>query len=140
MGWPISLVTRSAVIGVLATAAPALAKSKVEARYSPDYNTCMASGDAANGVTSGLMDCSSAEIDRQDTRLNEAYKVVMMRFNPSQKSVLRASERAWIGERNARCFRASASEQGGSLAGVIYSNCVLDETIKRLIWLETYKG
>ena len=48
--------------------------SAVEARYSAAYRTCLATGDAAKGVTSGLLDCNGAEIDRQDARLNRTYR------------------------------------------------------------------
>jgi uncharacterized protein YecT (DUF1311 family) len=119
---------------------PLQAKSAVEARYSKEYNECMSSGDAANGVTSGVLDCIGAEIDRQDARLNQAYKMVMSRLNASRKTILRASERAWIGQRDARCRKASAPEKGGTLASIIYSGCILDETIKRIIFLEKYQG
>lgn len=123
-----------------AAAAVAQTKKQVETRYTNNYNRCMNTGAAANGVTSGIMDCNGLEIDRQDARLNQAYKMVMTRSNPQQKIVLRTSERQWITQRDARCKRAAASEEGGSLAGIIYSGCILDETIKRTIWLENYKG
>ena len=115
------------------------ARSAIEARYSATYNECLSTGDAAQGVTSGIMDCNGAEIDRQDARLNQAYKMVMMRLSAQQRSKLRLSERSWIGQRDARCRRAAAPEAGGTLAAIIYSGCILDETIERMIWLESYK-
>lgn len=136
------IVTYVAIaVGLIgAASAGAQTKRRVQDRYSNDYNRCMNTGDAANGVTSGIMDCNGLEIDRQDARLNQAYKMVMARSNSQQKTGLRMSERNWIGQRDARCQRASASEEGGSLTTIIYSGCILEETIKRIIWLETYKG
>jgi uncharacterized protein YecT (DUF1311 family) len=116
------------------------ADQKVDSRYSREYRECMASGDAANGVTVGIMSCNGIEIDQQDTRLNQAYRMVMTRLNVQKKTALRTSERNWIRQRDEKCRRKSAAAEGGSLAGIIYSKCILDETIKRRIWLENYKG
>lgn len=125
-------------IAALPMAAHAQSKAQVERRYSKDYKQCMATGDAANGVTAGIMDCNGSEIDRQDARLNQAYKMVMLRLSAGKKVELRGAERAWIGQRDARCNRAASVEEGGSLAQIIYSQCILDETIKRTMWLESY--
>lgn len=133
----IAVIAAIGLIGV----APAVAQTKkqVKARYSNEYNRCMNTGLAADGVTSGIMDCSGNEIRRQDARLNEAYKMVMARSTPQQKTTLRTSERNWIGQRNKGCEKVTAPLEGGTLAMIIYSGCILDETIKRTIWLESYK-
>ena len=128
-------------LGLLcATAANAQTTKQIRARYSQDYKQCLATGDAANGVTIAIMDCNGFENDRQDARLNQAYRMVMARLSSQKKAVLRASERNWIVQRDLRCRRKSAVEEGGSLARIIYSDCFLEETIRRTIWLEFYKG
>src|SRR5437868_4258893 len=83
-------------LSVSATAGGAKSKGQVESRYSRDYRQCMATGEAANGITGAIMDCNGAEIYRQDARLNQAYNMVMMRLGASQKATLRAFERSWI--------------------------------------------
>lgn len=128
------------LVAGLSTNGHAQTQKQIESRYSKDYQACLATGNAANGVTVAMMDCNDAEINRQDARLNQAYKMVMLRLNGSAKTTLRASERSWIGARDSRCARESASERGGSLENLIYSSCVLDETIKRTMWLEHYAG
>jgi uncharacterized protein YecT (DUF1311 family) len=66
--------------------------------------------------------------------------VMVMRPLPKpRKDTLRGLERIWIKQRDAKCQRAIADE-GGSMAGLIYSGCILDETIKRTIFLENYKS
>ena len=45
-----------------------------EERTSSDYAACM---DKSGGVTSAMEDCNSEELDRQDLRLNGAYKKLM---------------------------------------------------------------
>lgn len=104
-------------------------------RYSAGFNACM---EAAEGVTSAIMDCLGSEIDRQDQRLNQRYAAVMAALPPAQKTELRASERKWINYRDATCDHKSSPERGGTLAGVIYANCILDETIKRTLYLEDF--
>jgi uncharacterized protein YecT (DUF1311 family) len=135
-------ITSAAFLLALVGASPAVGQTRtqIQARYSADYGRCMKSGDAANGVTAAIMDCNGNEIDRQDARLNQAYKMVMTRLTAPQKTTLRVSERTWITQRDALCHRASSAESGGSLEGIIYSGCILDETIKRLVWLEAYRG
>jgi len=113
---------------------------QVIARQSKTFRQCMKIGDAARGVTVGILDCNGAELDRQDARLNRLYNAIMARSNPRQKAKLRTLERRWIDERDAHCKRESAPEEGGTLASIIYSSCILDQTIKRTIWLEAYKG
>ena len=112
--------------------------SVVDKRKSADYKTCMASGDAASGVTSGILDCNGSEIDRQDAKLNQAYKMVMARLPQAKKMDLRSSERLWIVDRDRRCSRKQ-EEVGGTLGSIVYSSCILDETIKRTIWLELHQ-
>ncbi|TGX40871.1 DUF1311 domain-containing protein [Sphingomonas naasensis] len=107
-----------------------------DAALSADYHACMAHGDAASGVTSAMLDCIAAETARQDARLNRAYKAAMAARDPAGRTRLRQSERAWIARRDARCQKASASEGGGSAAGLVYADCVMQETVARAGWLE----
>ena len=133
---------RLAALGALALAGPVSGRTAgaVEARYSAAYRTCMATGDAARGVTVGLLDCNGLEIDRQDARLNRTYRAVMARLGPRGRTRLRASERAWIGQRDRGCRRTSGLADGGTLASVMYSACILDRTIERTLWLERYRA
>lgn len=107
--------------------------------YSASYGACMASGEAAGGVTSAMMDCTGAEIDRQDARLNQVYRLRVATLAPPRVAALRAAERAWIRARDVRCHREAKAEEGGSLAGLLYAGCILDATIARTRWLEAYR-
>ena len=131
------LFSRTLLIAALAaTSASAQTQTQVEKRYTRGYSECM---DASGGVTVEMMNCSAAEIDIQDARLNQAYVMVMRPLAKSRKNTLRGLQRTWIKQRDAKCQREIADE-GGSMAGLIYSGCSLDETIKRTIFLENYKG
>lgn len=116
---------------------PTSAQNAVERRYTSTYTNCL---DESEGITSNMMDCIGAEIDVQDARLNQAYVMVMRPLAKPRKDVLRGLQRAWIKQRDAKCQRAVGEEEGGSIAGIIYSSCILDETISRTIFLEKYKG
>lgn len=133
-------IWRIAAVATIVASSPALAQTKaeVEAAYSPSFNHCMESGDAAQGITSGIMDCNGTENTLQNARLNQAYKTVMARLSAPQQAKLRTSERDWIKRRDARCREAADEAGGGSASGIIYSSCFLDETIKRTLWLKAF--
>lgn len=131
-------LSRTLLITVfITTSVSAQTQTQIEKRYSRDYIQCM---DASGGVTADMMDCLGTEIDRQDARLNQAYVMVMRPLPKPRKDKLRGLQRAWIKQRDSKCARASAAEGGGSLSSIIYSSCILDETIGRTIFLENYKG
>jgi uncharacterized protein YecT (DUF1311 family) len=124
---------------LLITAAVPQTDAEVEKRYSTAFDTCMAGGEAANGVTFAMVECGNAELERQDARLNQAYKMVMDRLPRKRKTTLRTSQRAWIRERNAECQRAYDAAGGGTASGLEKLGCLTSETIKRTIFLERYR-
>lgn len=131
-------LSRTLLITVLiTTSVSAQTQTQIEKRYSRDYTQCM---DTSDGVTADMMDCLGVEIDRQDARLNQAYVMVMRPMPKPRKEKLRGLQRVWIKQRDAKCARASAEAGGGTLSSVVYSSCILDETIGRTIFLENYKG
>jgi uncharacterized protein YecT (DUF1311 family) len=131
------LFSRTLLIAAMfASSASAQTQPQIEKRYTQTYSDCM---DTSEGATSSMMDCIGAEIEVQDGRLNQAYVMVMRPLPKPRKDTLRGLQRTWIKQRDAKCQRAIADE-GGSMAGLIYAGCILDETIKRTIFLENYKG
>jgi len=78
-----------------------------------------------------MMDCLGNENDVQGMRLNQTYKLAMSQLDATQKAALRKSERAWITQRDATCQTQSDELGGGTASILVYSNCILDETIKR---------
>lgn len=126
-------------LGAFVSPAAAMPIDQIEARYSAAFNECMGSGDAARGVTPAMLACISDEYKVQDTRLNQAYKMVTKRLNASRKAKLRESERQWIKTRDATCKQARDSYDGGSMAPIVWGTCRTNETIKRTMWLENYR-
>jgi len=124
------------IFAATAIASSSYAQDNVEKRYSREFNQC---ANDSGGSDPAMVDCYSSEIDRQDARLNQAYVMVMRGLPTARKTALRQSERAWIQQRDLGCKRNAKFEEGGTLYNVIYSGCLLDETIKRIIFLERYR-
>ncbi len=112
--------------------------SPVGQRYTRAYTACLQSGDAAEGVPAATVDCTATEIDRQNAVLNAKYAALMKRLPAPRKVSLRASERAWITSRDRQC-QAEIADDPGTLSQVTYTDCILDETIKRILWIERYR-
>ena len=108
------------------TAQPAAAS----AGYSTVYRTCMATGDAAQGVTSAVMSCTGEELARQDAALNQSYRSLMGQLPAGQGAALKAQERVWIRTRDAQCHQ-QMEDAGGTLGAEVYSKCELDQTVSR---------
>jgi uncharacterized protein YecT (DUF1311 family) len=127
------------LILALTIAAPSVATTDVGKRYTKEYNECMTNGDAAQGITSAMRECTSLELERQDGRLNQAYVMVMNRLGAAGKAKLRSAQRAWINVRDRTCDAAGKEYDGGTFAPIAYMSCKTDETIKRTLWLERYR-
>ena len=131
------------------TASPDAAKPNAPARLegitlrgttkpTANFDRCMDSGEAAEGVTAAMVDCLGDEIELQDVRLNATYKAVMATLDDAGKRRLRESQRSWIESRDESCDRASDEENDGSLEFVTSNTCILNKTIERSSWLEKY--
>ena len=112
------------VFGLLVNVAPVAAADK---DMSKEYSTCI---DKSNGVTSEILDCISAEHERQDTRLNENYKRLMSKLSPKRKEQLLEAQRAWVKFRDANC-RFYYDPEGGSAAHLAGTDCMLQATADR---------
>lgn len=111
----------------------------VERALSREYNDCMARGDAARGATAAMRECSGAEMERQDARLNQAYRMTMQRLPKARQAKLRTAQRAWIRQRDRTCTREALPFHGGTMAPLTHGQCALRETIARRLWLERYR-
>ncbi|MDB5438486.1 MAG: hypothetical protein JWM33_913 [Caulobacteraceae bacterium] len=107
-----------------------------EPKLSANYERCM---DKSEGVTVEMHDCISAEYDRQDARLNTAYKVALARMTPTQQTRLRELERGWLKATKTSCDHAGDENAGGTGQAIQISDCYLSETAKRADVLARYK-
>ncbi|MGR9014334.1 MAG: lysozyme inhibitor LprI family protein [Gammaproteobacteria bacterium] len=98
------------------------------------FSTCM---DQAGGVTQAMIECMGTETERQDLRLNKAYKDVMDGLAPERKKQLQAAQRLWLKYRKANCD-FYYDPDGGTIAGVIASDCFMSATAARAKELEGF--
>jgi uncharacterized protein YecT (DUF1311 family) len=115
---------------------PAMAASvdPVEAKYTPAYDRCLATGDAARGVTTAMVDCIGAEYVVQDRALNRSYQRALSGRPAAAAAKLRAAQRAWIAYRDLKC--EAENQTGGTIDRIGRTACVLHETVRRNLELE----
>lgn len=126
---------RSVAAAAIALALPWVVSSTalaVEAPTSAAHSVCM---DKSGGVTSAMLDCIATELQRQDARLNKAYKATMAPLSAPRKKQLLAAQRAWLAFRDANC-QFYADPEGGSVVTVVVNDCVLSATATRALELE----
>ncbi|SMH57915.1 Uncharacterized conserved protein YecT, DUF1311 family [Azospirillum lipoferum] len=114
----------AAVLGVcVATASSAHAESR---NLSITYTNCM---DNAGGVTAEMHGCIGAEHEKQDKRLNAAYKAAMKTVEGKRAQDFKEVQRAWLKFRDLNCGFAGGGE--GTIAGILGASCVLNMTAER---------
>ncbi|MBH3427211.1 lysozyme inhibitor LprI family protein [Pseudomonas alkylphenolica] len=104
----------------------AIAPVVVAQSDSPAYSQCMQTAE----TTLDMNNCNGAEIDRQDARLNGAYKKAMATLEPTQQTQLRDAQRLWIKYRDANC-KLYYSLTGGTIDQLNGAGCVLELTKAR---------
>jgi uncharacterized protein YecT (DUF1311 family) len=108
-------MTRFALLLLLALSAPALAL---------DCSRQETEGDARA--------CSGQRLRDADRKLNSAYNTLLKRFDAKQQAMLRASEKAWLGYRDAQCRLVASGVEGGSAQPMVTADCLGDLTTARL--------
>jgi uncharacterized protein YecT (DUF1311 family) len=93
---------------------------------SPAYSQCMKTAT----TTVDMNDCNGAEIERQDARLNSAYKSAMAGLEAGQQGKLRDAQRLWIKYRDANCSLYYGLT-GGTMDQLNGAGCVLEMTKAR---------
>jgi uncharacterized protein YecT (DUF1311 family) len=104
-------------------------------RLSAEYHRCF----AQDSSTAGMGQCLELELERQEGRLNQAYRMVMMRLPAARKATLLASERAWVRARKRECDRAYKEMEGGTGDGAAYLMCSSVRAAERTAWLERFR-
>lgn len=99
------------------------------------FSICM---DKSGGVTVDMLNCISTETKLQDTRLNKAYKEVIVQLSSSRKKQLQDAQRAWLKYRDANC-NFYADPDGGTIASVSSNDCFMSATASRAKELEGFK-
>ena len=110
--------------------------AQAEERTSRSYAGCL---DKAGGATFAIQDCISEELERQDRRLNAAYRSLMGSVPERRRAQLRDAQRKWIAFRDANC-EFYYDPQGGSAARLASNECAVTLTAERAHELEALKS
>ncbi|HEX4736200.1 MAG TPA: lysozyme inhibitor LprI family protein [Allosphingosinicella sp.] len=102
---------------------------------SADYHRCV----GPNPSNSGMGQCIELEVERQEGRLNEAYRLVISRLPAARQAALRASERAWVKARRAECDRIYREMEGGTGDGLALDTCLAVRAVGRTAWIERFR-
>ena len=111
-----------------------LSSSVFAEKTNSQLDACM---DKAGGVTVNMLNCIGAETQRQDKKLNTMYQNVMKLLSNENKERLKKAQQAWIKYRDANCS-FYADPDGGTLASITGSSCVMDMTTQRAKELEDF--
>jgi uncharacterized protein YecT (DUF1311 family) len=91
------------------------------------FSTCM---DQGGGNTAAMIDCIGAETERQDVRLNKAYKDIISGLSPERQKQLQEAQRLWLKYRKANCD-FYYDPDGGTIARVSANECFMSATAAR---------
>jgi uncharacterized protein YecT (DUF1311 family) len=86
-------------------------------------------------TTVGMKMCSAREAEAWDALLNTEYTKVLGNLDDAAKKKLRAAQRAWITMRDNDCQIPFDVYAGGTIAGVIAGNCLMERTAARTLQL-----
>jgi len=91
----------------------------------------------SNVSTMAMADCLRRETAIWDERLNAAYQSWTSKCDsPDICEARRKLERTWLAYRDARCALPHVEAQGGTIAIIEGSDCMLDATARQTIWIE----
>lgn len=104
-------------------------------------NPCKAANTEAE-----MYECLNSELKESDAALNLAYKTLIARYKENgappglkiemQDVYLKKSQMAWIKQRDASCDFETYESITGSGFGTIYTACLLEQTQKRVEYLQ----
>jgi uncharacterized protein YecT (DUF1311 family) len=119
-----------------------LVASTLEEQYQHQRGSC--------DTTLDMLVCIGSDYQRADRDLNKVYNELMQTLagfdddfrdltrSPSQETMLRDAQRAWIVFRDKECERVYWSEGGGTIAPILRLSCLVDLTEKRTTELRAY--
>ncbi len=143
------LITALAVAATLAAVQPVLADDagtiasclEAERAAQHDGHACIGKLskpciDAPGGeTTAGMKMCTGREVEAWDALLNAEYKQLLGNLEDKSAERVRKAQRAWIEMRDEDCGLSYETFEGGTIAGVIATSCMLDRTATRALQL-----
>ena len=111
-------------------ASPASGTTNLQLAQNPNCN---------NPQTQSEMNiCASIAYQNADRKLNQVYRQLLPKLSASRKQKLISAQQAWIKFRDSSCEFERSAFEGGSIAPMIYSNCLADVTEQRTKDLQRY--
>lgn len=103
-------------------------------KLSPRFARCV---QAAAGATPATADCQSEEWERQDKRLNAAYRQLLSQLPAGKATELRAVQRAWLAYVGPKCaFMFDSDTYSGQQDRLNVQYCEVLERARRAAELE----
>ena len=118
---------------VIAAAMLVLGTWSARAQQGAEYDACM---DKAEGVSTKMLDCGKAEIDKWDTRLNTAYQALLAKSKGEAHAQLQTEQRAWLKHHLSETHRLAADPDNGSVAFLDSQAFELKDIADRTLVLE----
>jgi uncharacterized protein YecT (DUF1311 family) len=82
--------------------------------------------------------CAGIAYQNADRKLNQVYRQLLPKLSAARKQKLITAQQAWIKFRDSSCEFERSEFEGGSIAPMIYSNCLADVTEQRTKDLRRY--
>ena len=82
--------------------------------------------------------CASIAYQNADRKLNQVYRQLLPKLSAARKQKLISAQQAWIKFRDSSCEFERSAYEGGSLAPMIYGNCLAAVTEQRTKDLRRY--
>ncbi|MEQ9969287.1 lysozyme inhibitor LprI family protein [Pectobacterium carotovorum] len=80
-----------------------------------------------------MSQCAADEYKKVDGELNRLYQDVVKRVVIEEhKALLKSAQRKWIAYRDADCEFQTFPTTGGSVHGMVYSQCLTEKTAERV--------
>ncbi|WP_312948960.1 lysozyme inhibitor LprI family protein [Superficieibacter sp.] len=90
-------------------------------------------GDAS--TQAAMNQCSAAQYQAADKKLNETWNTALKRAEEPQKELLKKAQQKWIALRDADCELIASGTEGGSVQPLIHNQCLTEKTEERNAWL-----
>ncbi|CCI22831.1 conserved exported hypothetical protein [Microcystis aeruginosa PCC 9809] len=111
-------------------ASPASGTTNLQLAQNPNCN---------NPQTQSQMNiCASIAYQNADRKLNQVYRQLLPKLSAARKQKLITAQQAWIKFRDSSCEFERSAYEGGSIAPMIYGNCLAAVTEQRTKDLRRY--
>ena len=111
-----------------------IANASEDALLTQDFHKCINTAGAVDPV---ILECQGKEYERQDKRLNTAYRKLLAKLDNRKAKELKNVQRAWLSYIEAKCnFYYDNHEFSGSLNRIEASYCGVVERARRAEELE----